>query len=106
MIRDRVTFRRLGPSVAAMARLMMIWGNARNISVSLIITSSKAPRRYPARVPSTIPIVTEHTTTITEIPMSTGRAATTWEKMSLPSKSVPKKCASDGPRFAPVKFGV
>jgi hypothetical protein len=52
-----------------------------------------------------MPRATEAVTTITEIPMSTGSAATTWEKMSLPSKSVPKKCARDGARFAPWKLG-
>ena len=102
---DTVTFRRLGPMVAAMAMAIIIVGNAMNRSVSLITTSSNQPLKKAARVPRTIPIAAERTTVRIGMPMSTGKAATILESKSLPSRSVPNTCVRDGGRFACSKLG-
>src|SRR4051812_46937977 len=91
-----ITVVTLGWSTTASASDSSSAGNARNTSVTRMITSRAQPPAYPATTPRTTPVTPEITSTATAISSDVRAPNRTRLSTSRPTWSVPNQCAPLG----------
>ncbi len=85
-------------TVATIAMLRRMPGNAMRMSTTRMTSSSTTPRKYPAMTPSVTPMKAQLRTTMTDSVSAERAPCMSCDSASTPFSSVPSQCSIDGDR--------